>query len=98
MEEKLLLFLFEGGGEISTAPLTGDLEYLPRTLDPENPLGASSNEGDLETERLPRLLIGETTLRPLGDGDLGFSFLPSFLVFLRLCDVGERDRDLEYDL
>lgn len=96
-DEKLLFFLL-GEGEISTAPLTGDLEYLPRALDPENPLGASSNEGDLETDRLPRLLIGEI-LRPLGEGDLGFSFRPTFLLFLLLCDAGDRDldRDLEYD-
>ena len=83
-EEKLLSFPFDGEGDISTAPLTGDLEYLPRPRDPENLLGPSSYEGDREVERLPRLLTGEITLLPFGDGDLGLSFRPSFFIFLLL--------------
>ena len=97
-EDKVLPFFpLIGGGEISIAPLMGDLEILPLELCSAKPLRLPSNEGDLENEDLPRPLIGETILRPLGDGDLE-NFLPVFFPLLRLfCGMGERDLDLDLE-
>ena len=97
-EENLLAFLPFGGGDMSTAPLTGDRENLLRNPELGKPL-VPSNEGDLEREGLLRLFTGETILRPLGEGDRGAFFLLFFLFFFRLCGLGDRDldRDLEYD-
>ena len=71
-ENESRVFLpFVGGGDISTAPRIGDLEYLDLLLDPINPLDVPSYDGDLEKERLPRLLIGDTIRRLRGDGPGG---------------------------
>ena len=97
-ENESRVFLpFVGGGDISTAPRIGDLEYLDLLLDPINPLEVLSYDGDLEKERLPRLLIGDTIRRLRGDGDRGIFFLPLFFDFRRFWDIGDRDfdRDLE---
>jgi hypothetical protein len=48
-EDSSLRFLpFKGGGEMSMAPRTGDLEIRPLVPDPGKPLRAPSNEENVE--------------------------------------------------